>query len=298
MLNSFDFYGAKQLIGIKSTIYKYPVSWSHGIPWGEFDWTQILAPGDEEACIHFVRNETERELLRSKFTDHSIIEIGLPIVYVNTQIKYAPIERLFVPGHGVQGLEVGNNDIVDLVRLTKLRRCDGVLLPSSEYSRHFGNKSDVTCIDGISILRGAGINCSFSLTRIVSILRMTGTIVTNILGSHVYYAAAHQVEIDFLRDELEWYSEEDIARIVPKYPIEYQRSVRSYLWEKSSKLDQLDKLLSLDISERYVFARKQIGYQHKTNIPKFLRDHVKGLDILKYNFYYTSKRIINKIKQR
>lgn len=297
MLNSFEYYGASKLVGMKDCWLKHPVSWTHGIPWGNYNWRQILAPGDEEASIHLVRSINEKIILERQFPGSIINVVGLPIVYVEAENFYLYTNRLFVPGHSISGLDIFTENINELVVATKKRDCDAIMLPYNRFCKLFKVHKPWVTIDGIRFLSGASLFSGGSLERVVNILKSTGTVVTNVLGSHIYYAGAYSVRIEFLMNEIQWYTPAQVDSAVLKYPHSFREPMREYFEDRESKMHELNFILSLSNEKFRDYARNKVGFHHKKNIQELVLKNLRPQDYIKYNLLYSGKRALYKVQQ-
>jgi hypothetical protein len=199
-----DFYGASSLVGARSRFFPSmpSASWTHGCIFGvNPEWPIFLSKHESYFSKHLVTNSQQRDAL--EFLNKDVVAVGLPFAYAHRRFYsnniVRTINRLYVPAHSIamQDLHSGFKEL--MVAALKMQ-CDHILLNSNDYNKLMGKKGfnfDLS-VTNIKIIRGANVKDRCCLERMVNIFQATKVIVTDAIGSHLFYATLCGCEVSIV----------------------------------------------------------------------------------------------------
>ena len=289
MLNTFKFYGANRIFKIPDQRALIPVSWSHGIIWGEFDPGVLFSQQDSLASVHLLANEDEFKMC--PFNGKKIIT-GLPIIYhLANANDHLGIDRLYVPRHGISG-EGFRNDLDQLTQNAHEIGACSVLLAVPEFYR-LSKTEDSFVYNGIKFLKGAHSSDPSSLSRIASIFKSTKIVYTDCLGSHIYYGSLFGCSLEVSTDSIEIMDKLKIARVLKSYPRSHRQVMEEYFLNQGSKLRQLNGFLSLNKINQFDVAARICGLEyHDLSVFNSVRFNL--IEVISYRCNLLFKKIISK----
>jgi len=205
VFTTFDFYGASRIFYSNSSFRN--ISWLHGWIFSDIKFPeQLIEPTDAIAKYHFVWTESQAEYLR-QCGYRNIHAVGSPFLYQlqkrNYPISVGNIVSIFPP-HSISK----KNDRLDiLVYLDKFRKIQSVSNLSHQVVLNSVDYNNQKLIDrikhfGFKVIKGADVTDYQSFDRLIDIFLKSKSIVTPVLGSHIVYALACGVRVDFDMDNL------------------------------------------------------------------------------------------------
>lgn len=195
MMASSQFYGAGEFLG-KPWGLLPNASWTHGVIFCPVSPYQIISREDSVFDYHLVTDEIEAEIAGRVFDN--VVPVGLPFAHAFERL-YRPgelrdINRLFLSSHKI-GKEKGGTSFHSLFKSAKEFECDAIILPGPQFESTFGSLTNEAIYGDVRVFRGAFTKDFNSYKRIISLFARTKTLVTNCAGSHIYYAAACDCQI-------------------------------------------------------------------------------------------------------
>lgn len=195
MMSSSQFYGAGEFLGKRRGLLPN-ASWTHGVIFCPVSPYQIISREDSIFDYHLVTDEIQADIARQVFDN--VMPVGLPFAHAFDR-SYCPlavrdIDRLFLSSHSIRGEK--ETSVQSIIKIAREFDCSSIILPGRQFESVFGCPlSEVTYAD-MQIFKGASPKDYESYKRIISIFSRTKMLVTNCAGSHIYYAAACDCEIE------------------------------------------------------------------------------------------------------
>ena len=192
---SSQFYGAGEFLG-KPWGLLPNASWTHGVIFCPVSPYQIISREDSVFDYHLVTDEIQAEIAGRVFDN--VVPVGLPFAHAFESL-YRPgelrdINRLFLSSHTIGG-EKGGTLFQSLIKFAKEFECDAIILPGHQFESTFGSLLNEAIYSDVRVFRGAFPKDFNSYKRIISLFARTKTLVTDCAGSHIYYAAACDCQI-------------------------------------------------------------------------------------------------------
>jgi hypothetical protein len=194
MMSSSQFYGAGEFLEKPRGLLPN-ASWTHGIIFCPVSPYQIISREDSIFDYHLVTDEIQAEIAGRVFDN--VVPVGLPFAHafdnLYCSLKLRDINRLFLSSHSISGEK--ESSLQGLFKLAKGFECDAIILPGHQFESAFGSLLNEAIYSDIRVFRGAFPKDFDSYKRIISLFSRTNTLVTDCAGSHIYYAAACDCQI-------------------------------------------------------------------------------------------------------
>jgi len=195
MMSSSQFYGAGEFLGKPRGLLPN-ASWTHGIIFCPVSPYQIISREDSIFDYHLVTDEIQAEIAGRVFDN--VVPVGLPFAHafdkLYCSLKLRDINRLLLSSHSISGEK--ESSLQGLFKLAKRFGCDAIILPGHQFESAFGSLLNEAIYSDIRVFRGAFPKDFDSYKRIISLFSRTKTLVTDCAGSHIYYAAACDCQIE------------------------------------------------------------------------------------------------------
>ena len=193
-MSSSQFYGAGKFLEKPRGLLPN-ASWTHGIIFCPVSPYQIISREDSIFDYHLVTDEIQAEIAGQVFDN--VVPVGLPFAHAFDNLYYSlklrDINRLFLSRHSIRGEK--ESSLQGLFKFAKEFECDAIILPGHQFESAFGSLLNEAIYSDIRVFRGAFTKDFDSYNRIISLFSRTKTLVTDCAGSHIYYAAACDCQI-------------------------------------------------------------------------------------------------------
>lgn len=276
MMSSSQFYGAGQFLPKRRGLLPN-ASWTHGIIFRPFSPYQIISREDSVFDYHLVTDEIEAEIAGEAFDN--VLPVGLPFahVYHNLYIRdqHRDLNRLFLSSHSIRG-ESGSS-LQDLVRRAEALECDAIVLPGHQFELAFGGRLDEAIVSRIRVFRGAYARDFGSYRRIVSLFSRTKVLVTDCVGSHIYYAAACECHLECeLADVTENFIREKTRAVLLGLKEPWRSSMAKHLDDYKITESIVSHFLQCSQTQKYEIALERIGYKFIGNLENTRNEVLKS----------------------
>jgi hypothetical protein len=275
--------------------------WVHGVSFPHhYIHPRALIGGNYQNIknINWVVNKKCEDFLKSN--GFQAKAIGLPIIYVNPK-KYIrkPNSLLIMPSHSSYYVQQKNNQkphqnkyILYLKKIINKYEYPLACVHNYDFQNHLW-KNEFEHL-GVEIISGAGTNDENALERIIALMSQFEYVTSNVMGSHIAYAAAfgakvsingpyHQYNIkDFLNEPIflenpslldHFEKEEEVMR--KNYPFLFV--------EPNKSKQQID------------WGREMIGFNNKVSAKELMKlFKVDSLNLFSRNIKNNSKNFLRK----
>ena len=195
MMSSSQFYGAGEFLDKRRGLLPN-ASWTHGIIFCPVSPYQIISREDSIFDYHLVTDEVQAEIAGRVFDN--VLPVGLPFAHAFDtfyhSLKIQDIRRLFLSSHTISGEK--KPSLQGLFELARGFECDAIILPGNQFESAFGSVVNEATYSDLRVFRGAFPKDLGSYKRIISLFSRTKTLVTDCVGSHIYYATVCDCEIE------------------------------------------------------------------------------------------------------
>jgi len=141
--------------------------------------------------------------------------------------------------------------------------CDAICLAGRDHNNVI---NDSAYLGNISIVRGASPEDPTSLNRMASMFSSTHEMITDMIGSHIIYAAASGVSIRVLDEISEYYNASgDSSKLLNSIPKKVRQDFQKYYKDKSKNLSKILSSIwmtgnDLEIKE---YSEYILGVEHR-----------------------------------
>jgi len=237
-----DFYGASRLIfGSKRLPVCYRSSWMHGLGYAfkeNYNKNVLLHYDERRLPIHLVHNNETVDCLRSEGI--SAISVGAPYVYtkkfLNQERGRTIYKRLYMPAHSIGG----NNQKSEHNRWRKIiskYKCDAICLSAQDHKHVLDSNIN---FGDVSVIRGATPSDHTSLERMATLFFSTQEVMTDMIGSHMIYAAASGANVQVISEISENYkSSGNSEKLLNSIPKKVRADYKEYYKDKETNLSNL-----------------------------------------------------------
>jgi len=276
-----DYYGASYLVAKKLNLPFPPISytgWRHGWLLQPLKYeVQVTKTSDSEFCTKFLVPLKEHELfLRNIGIDAKAV--GMPFVYaediVTEKIERVKNSLLVMPPHTLPHLENKENDEHAYVKLINDLKNKFDLIVVCLHQSCIEKRLWVDAFEKYDIpwIIGADARDRNSLIRMYKIFNSFEFMTTNMIGSHVAYAAYCGCKVSIYGKYIESSKKEFINDpIYKKYPFYMEYNLK-HSSEKYIR-DSFEFLFSLpfDAKIRIQWAEEQLGKENKVTFSKLAK---------------------------
>ena len=259
ILSSSCFYGAVDLLQLDvfSKLFTMTsVSWTHGVVIPSLVTEAFYEYRDSINTLHLVTNQKQKELLEELGV--VAYDVGLPYLYANNNEVKNQIYRTYFPRHVIRS-QNQTDGFKSIFAKAQSYNCDAVCIPANTYNRLFGVKSNYVIFGDLRIFKGAAAGDYGSLTRLSKIFSQTDTVVTDIFGSHVFYAFHSGCMIVFAEDmSLPSYSQQEAHHLTKNYRTPWKEVMVERMTNGTASR-YFEYFQSLDQKERAIEVADMLG---------------------------------------
>ena len=266
MVSSSQFYGAGEFLEKRRGLLPN-ASWTHGIIFCPVSPYQIISREDSIFDYHLVTDDIEAEIAGRVFDN--VVPVGAPFAHAFDKLycssKRRDINRLFLSSHSISGEK--ESSLEGLFRIAKGFECDSIILPGNQFESAFGSLLNEAFYSDMRVLRGAFPKDFDSYNRIISFFSRTKTLVTDCAGSHIYYAAACDCQIECELTEItESFIHEKIKAVSIGLNEPWLSAMKAHFIDYKNTEVIVDKFMSCSPDRRHEIALERIGYKFISNL--------------------------------
>ncbi|NOU01176.1 MAG: hypothetical protein HOO95_06345 [Gallionella sp.] len=260
-----DFYGATSLIGSKGKgLSSFPaVSWTHGCIFGlEPEWPVILSKHELIFKRHLVTNVQQQDILSCLNKD--VRAVGLPFGYAHRKFyQNVPrtIKRLYMPSHSISGQSLYSDGELLASRALK-EGCSDILLNQTDFRRlSMGGGNDTYQLNKkVRVIKGADITDSRCLERMVKFFQSVSMVITDSIGSHLYYATLCGCDVRIIELHRPPFAsiEKTLSKMTSPWKEAYARHYREYA-EGDKYIRQASCFMGGALGDRLDQTRQMMG---------------------------------------
>lgn len=268
---SAKMYGASSLITKKSIKNRtLSASWMHGLGnvLSDFNNSDTIIHQYERNLPHHIIT-TEKLFNQLNIQHSNIIVAGIPFIYTfpeKQRTSFKQYKRVYFPTHSTKS--INHIDILSNIETTaELHGCEAVCLNAIDY-RALSNSSFLRKTD-IEIICGADIRNQNCLIQIRDLFLNIETIVTDALGSHIFYASLCGCNVDMNSiSSTSTMSLFDALKITESYPKSLRQSMLKYHTDES-RPSICEKIKRMNKKELYEFSCDASGLEFRKS-PEYL----------------------------
>ena len=296
-----DFYGASKLIFEERELpLCYRATWMHGLgPVSKKQYSKNILIHYNEIYlpVHLVNNEETKEFLELEEVES--VAVGVPFVYTNNfQKKKRGIDgckRLYMPTHSV-----GKNNQLShhktWKKIIKKYKCDAICLTGLDYNDVVKTSAN---LGDVKIILGATPDDSSSLERMASLFSSTKEVITDNIGSHLFYAASSGVKVRVINEISDNFDLDARTPIIKTVAKKYRQDYEKYFSDPKKSLDNDLSSIWLTGNDKEIkeYADYSLGIHCKksTEEMKRLLKPTNSIEQTKILFYLIFNKIYNKL---